>query len=401
MQLNIFDIETPTPQLACEKPTRKNPNGRTGTSAGVQAHYAAKEDPCDECAQYNRERARANCEKKRDSVLASKRAHYEANPGKYKICEKPTRKYPEGRTGTTAGYDAHRKEAKETACQACSDANYKYKNAYYLKNADSVKASKREYYAKNREEILSYNAEYYVRNKDRIIERTAAWQKANPEKMATYRRKWLRENPEKRRKSLEKYRKENPDKVREPQRRYYAENRDSIAAYDARYRETHKEQIQKWFDDNKGHLAEYRRKYYLDNRPSILAYQKQYAELNQDKVREYSRAAAHRRRARLAGLPFEPYTAQDVTETHGTMCYLCNTEVDLEIPPGSALSPHIDHVHPIAREGCPGDILSNTSWTHALCNVSKNDRLVSELDLPFPAPQWWSTDLLEHQFQYQ
>ena len=83
MQLSIFDIETPTPQLACEKPTRKNPNGRTGTSAGVQAHYAAKEAPCDECAQYNRERAGSYYAEKREYVLEKKRSKYRQDPDKY------------------------------------------------------------------------------------------------------------------------------------------------------------------------------------------------------------------------------------------------------------------------------------------------------------------------------
>lgn len=37
------------------------------------------------------------------------------------ICEKPTRAYPDGRTGTAAGYQAHYK-AHEPACQACLNA---------------------------------------------------------------------------------------------------------------------------------------------------------------------------------------------------------------------------------------------------------------------------------------
>jgi hypothetical protein len=37
-------------------------------------------------------------------------------------CAHPTRKYPEGRTGTTAGYQAHR-DADETACRPCTEAH--------------------------------------------------------------------------------------------------------------------------------------------------------------------------------------------------------------------------------------------------------------------------------------
>ena len=36
-------------------------------------------------------------------------------------CARPTKKYPEGRTGTPAGYQAHR-DAGESSCRACMDA---------------------------------------------------------------------------------------------------------------------------------------------------------------------------------------------------------------------------------------------------------------------------------------
>ena len=42
----------------CEKPTRKHPNGRTGTEAGYQAHRAANEEPCPACVQAVRDAAR-------------------------------------------------------------------------------------------------------------------------------------------------------------------------------------------------------------------------------------------------------------------------------------------------------------------------------------------------------
>lgn len=41
---------TPEPgQMACEVPSPKNPQGRTGTYAGYQAHVKIEETPCDEC----------------------------------------------------------------------------------------------------------------------------------------------------------------------------------------------------------------------------------------------------------------------------------------------------------------------------------------------------------------
>jgi hypothetical protein len=42
-------------------------------------------------------------------------------------CQKATRKYPEGRTGTEAGYEAHRR-AKEPACESCRKATAARRN---------------------------------------------------------------------------------------------------------------------------------------------------------------------------------------------------------------------------------------------------------------------------------
>lgn len=38
------------------------------------------------------------------------------------ICEEPTPRYPQGRTGTSAGYQAHRKVGEEI-CEACREAH--------------------------------------------------------------------------------------------------------------------------------------------------------------------------------------------------------------------------------------------------------------------------------------
>ena len=71
------------------------------------------------------------------------------------ICEKPTRAYPDGRTGTAAGYQAHRK-ASEPACTPCLAANTKvsakrdeasrvvYMAAYAKENKDRIAAYNRD-----------------------------------------------------------------------------------------------------------------------------------------------------------------------------------------------------------------------------------------------------------------
>ncbi|MCW2900996.1 MAG: hypothetical protein JWO67_3261 [Streptosporangiaceae bacterium] len=119
---------------ACEQPTRKFPEGRTGTNAGYYAHQGASEVPCGDCRAANlkdqRDRKLNNPEQRRAHNLARKekrrekrgwRERPDAHPGM--ACERPSQKHPDVvRTGTPAGYGAHL-AAGEPACQPCKAAH--------------------------------------------------------------------------------------------------------------------------------------------------------------------------------------------------------------------------------------------------------------------------------------
>lgn len=247
-------------------------------------------------------------------------------------CRKNTAKNPTGRTGTRAGYLAHGK-AKESPCKECSLANYEYLRKYYDKNPEQISEKKREYYVKNRESTLAGKRQYYKDNRDEILESRKDHYSANRDRKLKY------------------------------NKMYYVANRDEIL-----------EQKKSYHVANRGQRAEYNRKY---------------RKLNPDKRQTIER----RRRALKRALPADRYTLEKVTATHGTVCYLCETEVDTDLPNGLPTSPHIDHVHPISREGCPGDVLDNCRIVHARCNLVKGAKLVSELALPLPPPQPMATDL--------
>jgi len=65
--------------LACVKPTKKYPQGRTGTWAGYQAHKGVAEVRCDAC----REAARLEASKDPERRKQYRRAHYAANKDLY------------------------------------------------------------------------------------------------------------------------------------------------------------------------------------------------------------------------------------------------------------------------------------------------------------------------------
>lgn len=199
---------------------------------------------------------------------------YEASPWRHPVevemeCQKPTAKFPEGRRGTNAGFTAHKKVG-ETPCEECLQASREYQAAQTRKD-----------YLKHKERKLKYQEEYRSKNKEKL---------------------------------------RISDRI-----------------------------------------------YYLNNKAKREA---------QKRVREL----------RFEEVPAEDFTAEEISDTHGTVCYLCETPIDLMEESGWTTSPQIDHVHPISHPDTPGHVLSNVKWTHARCNLSKNAKLLEELTLPFLPP---------------
>lgn len=258
-----------------------------------------------------------------------------------KICEKPTKKYPNGRTGTTAGASAHR-TAKEKCCPECHEAKKEAHREYVRKNKDKKKEYDRRYREKYDAELKARKKEYYNKNAEYIREKSRKWHHENKEKANAYSRE---------------YRKKNPERVREAIARWHEENKEYIKEVSAEWRE--------------------------QNRDTMRSYMKEYYRENSDKWGGFSR----KRRALKASQPHEPYTKEQVVELHGTKCYLCGGEVDMNLAWGNDRSPAMDHKWPLNVPGGPGDVLSNMWITHAVCNIRKGDRMVEDLSLPFAEPE--------------
>lgn len=69
-------------------------------------------------------------------------------------CKQPTRAYPDGRTGTSAGFQAHRK-AKETPCPACREAERA--KLYAFKQTPEQQAKRHAHYLANRDRFVARN----------------------------------------------------------------------------------------------------------------------------------------------------------------------------------------------------------------------------------------------------
>ena len=165
---------------------------------------------------------------------------------------------------------------------------------------------------------------------------------------------------------------------------------------------------------------EYRAEYYRQNRESIIAaaleYEKRnpvdpeyrrkksraWSKANSDRYRsnidrwrrenperdlEIRRRIQSRRRARMRGLPVEPYTMDQLLERDGTLCVLCDGELDLSAAHPDLLAPTVEHLECISWDNSAGDVPANCAVAHFTCNSSRNNR-------PHPAAARKRSELL-------
>ena len=96
------------------------------------------------------------------------------------------------------------------------------------------------------------------------------------------------------------------------------------------------------------------------------------------------RANNMRRRAkRFRALGLDPeigrYTETEVLERYGTVCHICNTEIDMNSPrgtgkPGWEKGLQIDHVIPLSKGG--DHTIENVRPSHGHCNLTKSATII-------------------------
>lgn len=116
------------------------------------------------------------------------------------------------------------------------------------------------------------------------------------------------------------------------------------------------------------------REYYAEHAEHLKAVSKAYRATVADTPEFKAKRIAfeNKRRARLAQVHHEPYTREQVLEKHGSVCHLCEVEIDLALPSPNPLSFTLDHVSPISKGGA--DALFNVRPAHFGCNARKGAR---------------------------
>jgi 5-methylcytosine-specific restriction endonuclease McrA len=89
----------------------------------------------------------------------------------------------------------------------------------------------------------------------------------------------------------------------------------------------------------------------------------------------------HAKRYRALGLnpKIGRYTETEVLDRYGTVCHICNTEIDMSAPrgtgkPGWEKGLQIDHVIPLSKGG--DHTIENVRPSHGHCNLTKSATLV-------------------------
>ena len=161
------------------------------------------------------------------------------------------------------------------------------------------------------------------------------------------------------------YRQNNKEQVKKSKKEHYQNNKEKIL-----------EQQKEYYQNNKEQKKEYRKEYYQNNKEQIKESQKEYHQNNPHKAREKAR----KRRALKQKNIHKPYTEDQVLEKYGTNCHICKEDINLLAnrspgAPGWERGLHIDHVIPLSKGGA--DSLNNVKPAHGLCNLQKNNSLLS------------------------
>jgi 5-methylcytosine-specific restriction endonuclease McrA len=203
--------------------------------------------------------------------------------------------------------------------------------------------------------------------RERARERSRLWREANPEKAREATRRYraanLEAERERERESARQRRAANPEAnrvaAREGMRRHREANPGAAGRWREANREAERERGRLYREANPGANREAQRRWY-EAHP------------------EAKRGANLQRRARLAGVPHEPWTLVAILERDNWTCQLA----DCLCPDGRSIDPsagHLtrwegtaDHIIPISK--CGPDTPENLQAAHRACNSAKGDR---------------------------
>lgn len=172
----------------CDERTWKYPDGKRGTTAGYHTHKRLGSEPCEECLEAVRTYNRKRYQEKRPPL---------GPPVGDRDCDERTRRFPDGKRGTTAGFNTHKRLGSDP-CPECLEAwrakRRAITNGSYHKYRDKKLAYQAKYRERNRELIRSNDRRYHELHPQRA---QRAWEKRRARKanlpVENYSLNWITE----------------------------------------------------------------------------------------------------------------------------------------------------------------------------------------------------------------
>jgi len=136
-----------------------------------------------------------------------------------------------------------------------------------------------------------------------------------------------------------------------------------------------KKSYKEWSEKNKEKIKQKQKSWYEKNQERSRQSRKKWRKNNADLIRENNR----RREALLRKTKVANFTDKQVIEKYGTLCHICEKQIDMNAPRHSAvkgwqLGLHIDHVIPLSKNGT--HTIENVRPSHGICNVQKNNNIL-------------------------
>jgi HNH endonuclease len=136
------------------------------------------------------------------------------------------------------------------------------------------------------------------------------------------------------------------------------------------------------YQENKDEVIARVEEYFFRNRETRLAQIAAWAAGNPDRARAaqrrhrqtprgkaQGREDAQKRRARIAAVPIEEFTHEEIFDRDGWVCQLCQAAVDPVLEWPDRMSASLDHVIPLCRGG--SHTRDNVQLAHLVCNIRK------------------------------
>lgn len=167
-----------------------------------------------------------------------------------------------------------------------------------------------------------------------------------------------------------------PEVMREKdKRRDPAKRRTSTKAWRAANPSNVKAWARKHYEKNTEVLLEKSRARHHADRDAAAASNRRWRAANPEQNRRNSKMSKAARKAREAGVDFEPITLSDILKRDGANCYICGIATDPEAHRHAKNRSELEHVIPICKGG-------GHTWENLRCSCFRCNRLKSHRRTP-------------------